>query len=384
MFLEYFHIFNWLCYHLPGYRCPLGRRGLSSYLVAPITSRRVSGASPPITSLLRSQRYNDLMPHKEMTSPAATHPCGDADKASSTDVHTMGSVGAGAACGGAQVASSIPQRARTCASLCRSGTLCSMMTDKDSDMPAMPLATDVRYVLDEHGFPVVMINKLSVAGSNIVSSPCTTALHCHDVVTGHFDSSEAVGRVTFIGEAIFMTADEAVTWRGQMVKRFPKLSYNAPLQSCVVFKLRPDRLYFAEESGAEHWVNVTEYQHAVADVLGSDLPKLVNRYVIENQMELKQLAKHRAGWIVDDVDIRSIDRFGITLRARASSSNSGNSNSNNQSGGGCMAQSDAISTSAETVLSVRIPFGTVASSKEDVKSEIAKLFQEAWEKEHSQ
>jgi hypothetical protein len=259
-----------------------------------------------------------------------------------------------------------------------------MMTDRDSDEAATPLATAVRYMLDDHGWPVVMVDTVSVAGSNVMSSPGRTSLHCHDVITGHFDSSEALGRITFIGEALFMNSEETSSWRTQMLKRFPKFTHLSA-SSSVVFKIRPDRLYFADDKGEEHWVNVSDYQHADADVLGSDLPRLVNRYVIENQMELKQLAKHSGGWIVDDVGISTIDRFGVTICGHPKTTNAQGSKHH----GGC--HSRAVDTTAGAMKeenaaaasSLRIPFGTAAASKEDVKSEMAKLFQDAWEKEHS-
>jgi hypothetical protein len=226
-----------------------------------------------------------------------------------------------------------------------------------------------------------MVDTMSVAGSNVMSSPSRTALHCHEVVTGHFDSSEALGRITVIGEALFMTAEETASWRAQMLKRFPKLTH-LPASSSVVFKIRPDRLYFADDTGAEHWVNISDYQHAETDILGSDLPRLVNRFVIENQMELKQLAKHWGGWLVDDIGISTIDRFGVTIRG------SPKAGCTNQPGAQASCQPRASSSSCtptaeDAVSSLRIPFGTAASSKEDVKSEMAKLFQEAWEKEQS-
>eukprot|EP00595_Chromulina_sp_UTEXLB2642_P002427 CAMPEP_0196761604 /NCGR_PEP_ID=MMETSP1095-20130614/909_1 /TAXON_ID=96789 ORGANISM="Chromulina nebulosa, Strain UTEXLB2642" /NCGR_SAMPLE_ID=MMETSP1095 /ASSEMBLY_ACC=CAM_ASM_000446 /LENGTH=128 /DNA_ID=CAMNT_0042111389 /DNA_START=633 /DNA_END=1019 /DNA_ORIENTATION=+ len=103
------------------------------------------------------------------------------------------------------------------------------------------------------------------------------------------------------------------------------------------------------------WVDVAEYESAKPDVLAQEVSAMLAKINTDKQGELLLLCKHFLS--LDNIDlvrIQATDRLGIDLRVQI----------------------------GEFTDEYRIGFRHSASSSEDAKSEIMKLFQEAWEREN--
>lgn len=96
-------------------------------------------------------------------------------------------------------------------------------------------------------------------------------------------------------------------------------------------------------------------QAADPDVLAHEVSRIVARINHEHEPELRLMCRHFLGAReVDQVQASSVDRLGIDLRV----------------------------TTGELTDEYRIGFREKVSSTEDAKSELVKMFQEAWEREN--
>jgi putative heme iron utilization protein len=122
------------------------------------------------------------------------------------------------------------------------------------------------------------------------------------------------------------------------------------------YKIKPKKIYFSGGFGVmATWVDVGEYESARPDVLASEVSSMIDKINSEKQGELLLLCKH---FIQvenpDKVKLSSIDRLGVDLRVKT----------------------------GEYTDEFRIAFRYPVSSSEDAKSELVKLFQEAWERDN--
>jgi putative heme iron utilization protein len=122
------------------------------------------------------------------------------------------------------------------------------------------------------------------------------------------------------------------------------------------YKIKPDRIYFSGGFGVmATWVDVPEYETARPDVIAQEVPAILSRINTEKQGELFLLCKHFLGVdTVNAVRLQAIDRLGVDLRV----------------------------TSGDLTDEYRVGFRHEVKTAEDAKSEVMKLFQEAWERDN--
>jgi putative heme iron utilization protein len=120
------------------------------------------------------------------------------------------------------------------------------------------------------------------------------------------------------------------------------------------YRIKPEKIYFSGGFGVmATWVDVQLYETARPDVLAQEVPAILARINTEKQGELLLLCRYFLGLdTVKEVRIQAIDRLGIDLR---------------------------VSTGSFTD-EYRIGFRHTVKTAEDAKSEVMKLFQEAWVK----
>lgn len=119
------------------------------------------------------------------------------------------------------------------------------------------------------------------------------------------------------------------------------------------------------------WIDVPAYEAARPDVLAQEVAVVLSRVNLEKQLELLLLCKHFLGLTdVEGVRIQAIDQLGIDLRVKQ---------------GEPHLLSPPSSThrvpTGEYTDEYRIGFRNSVRSAEDAKSEMTKLFLEAWERD---
>ena len=109
------------------------------------------------------------------------------------------------------------------------------------------------------------------------------------------------------------------------------------------------------------WVDIEEYKHAKADILAKEAGDIVSRINREHADDLKMTAMHllEVGTAIETIRVTNVDRLGMDIRVTT------------QKG----ARRNKLITDE-----FRVGFRIPVISVEDAKSEVLKLFQEAWEK----
>mmetsp|Transcript_23986 Transcript_23986/g.42724 ORF Transcript_23986/g.42724 Transcript_23986/m.42724 type:complete len:339 (+) Transcript_23986:134-1150(+) len=257
---------------------------------------------------------------------------------------------------------SVTERARTVAQSCTSGTLCTLCQRDEEDGQNAPFGTHVDYVLDSAGCPVMLLSDQSLHTGNVQKSPRAT-LYTQMPVDPNTGAQikAAMPRVSLVGKVVPVTDKDEIfalrtaysvahTYADRLIES-PKFDF---------WKLEPERIYYVGGFGVQStWVDRVEFETATADILALESNELVNKLNAEKQQDLRTLCVQFLG--VDDtadfesVRVVAIDKLGMDLRV-------------------------ATDYGARTD-EYRVGFLCSVFAMEDAKSEIFKIFQEAWEKE---
>jgi len=292
---------------------------------------------------------------------------------------------------------SIIDKARTITHICTSGTLCT--TSVAPDMEGFPFGSYVDFITDENGWPVLLISNQSLHTQNIQYSPAVS-LFCQLPKQTATQASASLSRVTIMGH-IERTPEEdlpALQMAFTLIHPYSEQLFNSPKFSLL--RLKPAKIFFSGGFGVSAtWVDVKEYESARADVLANEMPIVLAKVNLEKQGELLLLCKHFLGLQdVEVVRVQTIDRLGMDLRIK-----SGTFGQHivfhfpkyvcyhsllphdgcllfpffdNYSG-----ISVFLHTGGDLTDEYRVGFRHAVNSAEEAKSEMVKLFQEAWERE---
>lgn len=250
---------------------------------------------------------------------------------------------------------SINDKARTITHVCTSATLCT--TSIVDGINGSPFGSYVDYILDENGWPVLLLSEQSLHTMNIKDNP-QVSLFAQLPRSQSTQTAAALSRVTIIGsvEEIPNTAEELnpLKFAFTIIHSYAEQIADSP--KFKFYRIKPDKIYFSGGFGVmATWVDVTEYELARPDVLAQEVPAMLSRINLDKQGELYLLCKHFLGLDnVDVVRIQAIDRLGVDLRIK----------------------------NGDFTDEYRIGFRNEVDSAEDAKSEVVKLFQEAWEREN--
>lgn len=253
-----------------------------------------------------------------------------------------------------QIYPSIIERARTIPNVCVSGTLCT--TSNSPGIEGSPFGTSIDYITDEKGWPILLMNEGSEHSNNIKLNP-RVSLYCQLPTPQYYgEIPSALGKVTIVGDIIPINKREEVTYKCAFPLVHPHTE--ALVQSSKYFfrKLRPARILYTGGYGVmSSWVNTTDYEKSTPDNLALEIPRLLPRINLEKEKELRLVCRHFLQLEkIESVKVLTIDRLGLDLRV--------------QTDGG--------------INQYRIAFRYPVVTIEDAKSELLKLFQECWEREH--
>jgi len=262
------------------------------------------------------------------------------------------------------------EKARTVTSVCTSGTLCTVSSH--DGIEGSPFGSFVDYVLDDNGLPVLLMNEMSMHTLNIenvagkgedpmvtlftqLSSQSTTS----SAKVGLQDTSRC--SLTGVVKKIPNDAEDVdvLRMRYSLTHAYADQVMDSP--KFAFYRLDPKMIYFVGGFGvSSKWVDVDKYKDANPDILAREAPEIVQRINRDHGEDLMLTAKH----ILDlteaqKVRATGVDRLGMDVRVTSPMGTRRNK-----------LQTDEF----------RIGFRIPVISVEDAKSEILKVFQEAWEK----
>jgi hypothetical protein len=212
---------------------------------------------------------------------------------------------------------SVTDNARTVMNVCNSGTLCTTMCGQD-DVQNAPFGSHIDYILDEMGWPVLLLNEQSVHTQNIHHSQLVS-LFCQLPRPHNSETLAALSRVSFIGAAEKVNRDDLLALKLAFTLIHPHTEQLAESPSFSLYKIKPLKIFYSAGFGVmSAWVNITEYENAKPDAIAHDVPNVLSRVNQEKQYELTMLCKQFLGIsdTLERVRIEAVDRLGIDLRVQ--------------------------------------------------------------------
>ena len=253
----------------------------------------------------------------------------------------------------------VNEKAKTVTSVCTSGTLCTKSIHPGIE--DAPFGSFVDYVLDDSGSPILLMNDMSMHTINVQSCPIVTLFTQLGSKEGQ-DVSRC--SVTGILEKIDKTDAEMdlVRMRYSITHTYADQVMDSP--KFAFYRLKPKNIYFVGGFGVlAKWVEPADYHAAAPDILAKDASAIVTRINRDHSDDLLTTAVQLLGVSseIEGIRMTSVDRLGMDIRVTFQMGTRRNK-----------LQTDEF----------RIGFRIPVQSVEDAKSEVLKVFQEAWEKEN--
>ena len=279
----------------------------------------------------------------------------------------------------------INEKARTVTEVCTSGTLCTVSSEPGID--GAPFGSFVDYVLDDKGYPVLLMNEMSMHTVNIEKASAEgepalvtlfTQLGSNAAAVGggagqggsSFGGSRAKGlqdvsRCSLTGTLQKIDEDnaedlDAIRMRYSLTHAYADQVMESP--KFAFYRLVPSKIYFVGGFGVlAKWVDPIDYKTAAPDILAKEAAEICERINRDHGEDLRLTAQHllEVGELVENIRVTNVDRLGMDIRVTTQQGTRRNK-----------LQTDEF----------RIGFRIPVISVEDAKSEILKVFQEAWEK----
>jgi putative heme iron utilization protein len=285
------------------------------------------------------------------------------------------------------------EKARTVTSVCTSGTLCTISSHEGID--GSPFGSFVDYVLDDDGNPVFLMNEMSMHTINIKNAQQrmkddnnpAAMVTLFTQLGGNTNNNndgpsfgpgsssnlgnkglQDVSRCSLTGRLEKLTADaadmDALRMRYSITHVYADQVMDSP--KFAFYRLIPDKIYFVGGFGVlSTWVDPEDYKNANPDILATQAAGICARINRDHDEDLRLTAQHllniapKNADAIESVRVTTVDRLGMDLRVTAQQGTRRNK-----------LQTDEF----------RIGFRIPVQSVEDAKSEILKIFQEAWEK----
>eukprot|EP00565_Helicotheca_tamesis_P006736 CAMPEP_0185723732 /NCGR_PEP_ID=MMETSP1171-20130828/471_1 /TAXON_ID=374046 /ORGANISM="Helicotheca tamensis, Strain CCMP826" /LENGTH=377 /DNA_ID=CAMNT_0028391479 /DNA_START=228 /DNA_END=1361 /DNA_ORIENTATION=+ len=264
----------------------------------------------------------------------------------------------------------VNEKARTVLSVCTSGTLCT--TSNHEGIQGAPFGSFVDFVLDDEGCPVLLMSDLSMHTKNIldgnknIEQTMVTLFAQIDPFKNNASGNEGqdVSRVSFTATVQRIDADnaedyDALRMRYSIAHKYADQVMDSPRFD--FYRLIPQAIYYVGGFGVlSKWVDVEEYKSAVPDILANEASDIVSKLNSMHTDDLFLTAQHLLEvQDVEKVRVTGVDRLGMDVRVTSRQG----------------ARRNKMITDE-----FRIGFRIPVISVEDAKSEVLKVFQEAWEK----
>jgi putative heme iron utilization protein len=269
-----------------------------------------------------------------------------------------------------QIRLNIFEKTKTVTSVSTSGTLCTVSSHEGIE--GSPFGSYVDYVLDFEGNPVLLMNEMSMHTINIQNNAMNGETGGGSLVTlftqlasdtESNNKGQDVSRVSLTCrvEQIPDTADDmdSIRMRYSLAHTYADQVMDSP--KFAFYRLLPEKIYFVGGFGVNSkWVNVEEYKRASPDILAKEANTIVKKLNREFMDDLELMATELLDVeMLENVRITNVDRLGMDVRVTSQQGTRRNKLMTDE---------------------FRIGFRIPVISVEDAKSEILKVFQEAWEK----
>jgi hypothetical protein len=195
------------------------------------------------------------------------------------------------------------EKAKTVASVCTSGTLCTVSSHEG--MEGAPFGSFVDYVLDDRGNPVLLMNEMSMHTINIEQNALkgteqnsiSTDGTCSPLVTlftqlsdnaagggsNNAPQGQDVSRCSFTCRVEKIPKDapdmNTIRMRYSLTHTYADQVMDSP--KFAFYRLLPEKIYYVGGFGVmAKWVDVDDYQDAAPDILAKDASAIgkVGRY----------------------------------------------------------------------------------------------------------
>lgn len=262
------------------------------------------------------------------------------------------------------------EKAKTVTSVCTSGTLCTVSSAENIE--GAPFGSFVDYVLDDAGNPVLLMNKMSMHTMNIRDNALTDSGRSNLVtlftqLNGSSASKKGqdVGRCSLTCKVEKIDANDpemdALRMRYSITHTYADQVMDSP--KFAFYRLVPEKIYYVGGFGVlAKWVDVQDYKDAAPDILATEANSIVTKLNRDHQADLSLTAQHLLGaapGTLEAITVTNVDRLGLDIRVTTQQGTRRNKLSTDE---------------------FRIGFRIPVISVEDAKSEVLKIFQEAWEK----
>lgn len=263
----------------------------------------------------------------------------------------------------------IYEKARTVTSVCTSGTLCT--TSVHDGIQGAPFGSHVDYVLDDDGNPVLLMNEMSMHTINVHKAqealggpPLVTLFTQLDARSTESTDLQDVSRCSLTGTLSRLDANvpgmDVIRMRYSLTHSYADQVMESP--KFAFYRLEPKKIYFVGGFGVlAKWVDPQDYKTAAPDILAKEAGDIITRINREHAEDLMLTAKHLLSidTQIEQIRVTSVDRLGMDIRVTSQKGTRRNKLITDE---------------------FRIGFRIPVISVEDAKSEILKVFQEAWEK----
>eukprot|EP00536_Pseudo-nitzschia_multiseries_P010204 jgi/Psemu1/319810/estExt_fgenesh1_pm.C_3050004 len=266
----------------------------------------------------------------------------------------------------------VNEKARTVASVCTSGTLCTVSGHEG--IQGAPFGSFVDYVLDDEGNPVLLMNEMSMHTINIeqnalcsnnngVEGTSNLVTLFTQLASETAEQSQDVSRCSFTCRVEKISGDaedmDAIRMRYSLTHVYADQVMDSP--KFAFYRLIPEKIYFVGGFGVmAKWVDVEDYKEATPDILSKEANGIVKKLNREFKGDLECMAIHLLeAEKLESIRVTNVDRLGMDVRVTRQHETRRNKLMTDE---------------------YRIGFRIPVISVEDAKSEILKVFQEAWEK----
>lgn len=174
-----------------------------------------------------------------------------------------------------------------------------------------PFGSVMPYALDDLGRPSFLISKMAMHTRNLDADPRASLLVPEESVAR---DPLGAGRVTLVGNAEPVPADELETVREAYLARHEKARYWVDYGDFGFYRLEVVGVYFVGGFGVMGWVESQDYGSAEPDPLAVDAPAIIEHMNNDHADALVLLAADRAGLTASSAQMTAVDRLGFHLK----------------------------------------------------------------------
>jgi putative heme iron utilization protein len=228
---------------------------------------------------------------------------------------TASSVGRHAGPSGGSAEPAIPEptyadRARTLAYLGRVGSL----STHSRKLAGFPFGSVMPYGLDERGRPIFLISTMAMHTQNLLANPHAGLLITQE--TGSDGDVLGAGRLTLLGDVVFVPEGEIAEARRLYLERHPNSKYWVDFEDFSFYRMEIVDVYFVGGFGVMGWVSALDYSDARPDPLADSAARIIQHMNADHTDALISMARAFAGIEATEAVMTSVDRLGFHVRLK--------------------------------------------------------------------